>query len=845
MAGDVFMNRAALLFFASLRVAEGTFMAVVHNQHPRAMVYLAFLAVSSAVTWTIFSILLAYAWPPIALRVENGHQWAAFDRAANRARGTELLDIRGRYVGLISSAFERDNLEFLGSEVWFGGVRLYPDHKTIPLADAPPHFWRCFVWLEDRHRDTWRNPFGIDFVSVWRIPFDFVLGSVREGRFVRPRGGSTLEMQLARSMRKRYAHNSNAVIRKLQEWRAAPVLKHQLVTRGDDRRLRAWIAQHIALVQGAGGRQDIFGVEAAGRFLFGKSASQLDAAEQLVLAAAAQRPLRMRRSPESQQRTLRLTIEDRALLCADGNRYLHGQPIIPDQDERQATVVRLVEFMTKPYPGPHVNPDFMPFVSDLTAHPAGPRLDPQRLAANLALGVQQELVAQIADEYAPTADGAAHPWRGQIAAVTLTLDLAANLAFRGQLDGAILAIEEGVPQSQPPRLSVGVLGAPSRANNVINTGSSEVQDIVNTPLVRYLGTRVPLLTIAAAGDGRIVRFVNTGANSYYFGSVGQRPDVGFFADGAYDADLERRAIASIGKVAVALVLAEAGEENVDRVLDNTCLPGLSDRCMSPRTFLGGVPRASMRKAFAESLNSAVIREAARVVDPQRIDEFMQALGFRLPEEHRGSAAATNLVLGRYVGRPRSVQMLMQVALAYAQGKFDATIYAPTFIDSVQMFEPSKDRFLGPGPTPFAVLSFKLRDLIRPGPNPPGAAAFVRRALSSPMCFEDAENIATLRRLRKWCADINPLVRIHLAKTGTFSTGQSVSSYNEADWWIAGAIEFVDGRDFSYVVTAGAGIPSAPFARNLGAGRLAPVVDALLQDLYRERPVRSPSALRAN
>ena len=34
-------------------------------------------------------------------------------------------------------------------------------------------------------------------------------------------GGSTLEMQLARSMWKQYRHNSNPLIRKIREWRAA------------------------------------------------------------------------------------------------------------------------------------------------------------------------------------------------------------------------------------------------------------------------------------------------------------------------------------------------------------------------------------------------------------------------------------------------------------------------------------------------------------------------------------------------------------------------------------------------------------------------------------------------
>lgn len=786
---------------------------------------LAVWSIYALIGWTAFAAFIAYGLP-VVTTMGDARDWRAFERAASRARGVTLMDARGRYVGIISSAFEPDVVTRLPRSERFGGLMLFPDHKTAPLEDAPPLFWRCLVYLEDRHRGTWRNPHGVDFIGVWRIPFSAALLSARRLKLSAPAGGSTLEMQIARSMWKRYAHNSNMALRKLQEWRAAPVIKRHLVTKGDDRRLRAWAAQHIALAQGVGGAHDVHGVEAAARFLFGKPAAQLDPAEQLVLAAAAKRPLRMRKDQVERQAELKRVIERRAILCADPARRLWGAPVIPDDAERQATLARLLELARTPYQGPYVDPDFAPFIQFLVEHKDGPRLDPQRVAANLAFGVQREVVAEFADLFAPGADGKSHPWRGRMAWVELTLDVAKNAAFRDRADEAILRIEREAAGSSPPRLAPGALAAPSRAGSDI----AGDPDLRRTPLIQRLGARVPILAAAANERGEIVRFLNTGEDSAYMGGVAQRPDVGPFGDGPYQPARETRVIASLGKAAAALLLAEAGEGDAGRAVPNVCQPGVRENCMSPATGRGGRPKVALRKAFAESLNAAVIGVVAERVPDARIDAFMTGLGFYLPQPQRGEPPATSLALGRYVGRPRAIQTMMAAALAYAREDFDADIALPHFVDLVRSFDPAADRFATAGVEAFPARALKLAELVAPGPDRAAAGRFVREALSAPMCFEDAENRASLRRLRDWCAARNPAVRMHLAKTGTLSTGRSIGGYNEAGWWIAGAIEFKDGRRYSYVVSAGVADPSAPFARDLGGGRLAPLVSALLEDL---------------
>ena len=225
-----------------------------------------------------FGALLWFGWLNGAFLVNGKARWNAFQFADMRARAVAMYDSRGRYFGIVHPETENDHLgEFdRGALAPYGAS---PDHKAVPVADAPPYFWRCVVYTEDRHRGEWRNRYGVDALNLARLP-------------VSSRGGSTLEMQLARSMWKMHSRNSNPMLRKFHELSEAPVLNHFLVKDGNTAGLERWFSEHIPLVQGGGDEQgSIYGVYAAGQFLFGKRAEELDAAEQLVLAAAVRRPI--------------------------------------------------------------------------------------------------------------------------------------------------------------------------------------------------------------------------------------------------------------------------------------------------------------------------------------------------------------------------------------------------------------------------------------------------------------------------------------------------------------------------------------------------------------------------
>jgi penicillin-binding protein 1A len=150
---------------------------------------------------------------------------------------------------------------------------------------------------------------------------------------------------------------------------------------------------------------------------------------------------------------------------------------------------------------------------------------------------------------------------------------------------------------------------------------------------------------------------------------------------------------------------------------------------------------------------------------------------------------------------------------------------PYFVDAYRRIETAAD-----GGQSFTQETPE-RTVFEPGADiGPEQAAFVRAVLSQPVC--DAKD-GTLRRLNDWCAAGRGDVKLHVAKTGSVSAGPLGGAFNESDLWIAGGIEFMDGRAYSYVISLGAGSPRAAFAKNLGGGILSPLAGVLLQDLLED------------
>lgn len=238
------------------------------------------------------------------------------------------------------------------------------------------------------------------------------------------------------------------------------------------------------------------------------------------------------------------------------------------------------------------------------------------------------------------------------------------------------------------------------------------------------------------------------------------------------------------------------------------MDGLQDGCAGAKVRPTPA-RVTLRRAFGSSLNPAIIRAMGEGTTIQKTVTLMDQLGFYLPENHRSTPVATSVALGRYAGRPRAVHWLAAVAMQAARGK-TGPVNAPYFVERYRLIEPlANGDFTFRQETP-ARASFELEE-----PVSADGAAFLRAVLSEPVC--DAKE-GTLRRLNAWCAAARKDVRVHVAKTGTVPVRTIGGTFDESDWWIAGGIEFEDGRAYSYVISLGAGSPRGAFARGLGAGR---------------------------
>ena len=804
-------------------------------------------------------------------------RWVQLRNADLRAQATAIYDAKGRFSGVIHPEGEPDHLgEYKRAETLRIGT--FPDHKSVPVYDAPEFFWRCAVYTEDRHRRTLGNPFGVDGRGILQMPFT-------------GRGGSTLEMQLARSL---YKMNPDAVNRykctpdqrknrevgkehrlclsgfqsirfkfkrKFKEWYTAPILSRRLIPGQDELEMRRWFANHVPLISAGGGESgSIYGVYGAGQYLFGKRPEELDIAEQLILAAAVRTPIYWRAEPDdpTNEEAVTRTRESRAIqirraigtpekrgrarLCARPDMLLQdGQPVVPDaallaaypgleaEEARQRLVARLDE-LSDPSLWVPTPAGFEDATRALRMGQGPVATGPTRLVMEIAPNVQRETAGSLAEELKreddASEDGVAlfgrylHPWRGRVREVHITLDLEKNYRFRSKVRSALPGIGDE-------------LAADGRFRRGALPFRNEDGDLKRGEM--------PVLLVAADENGRIVRYYNSGQDAFFFGFRQQREDLQWWGSGAYVLDKEQRSVASTAKVAAALLISEGGETNVSRTVTNECLGMLEESCFDPKKPDAGTPlRVSIRQIYAESLNSPLVRLINEKSSPERILALMRPLGFKDPADLDSedlSNVSTELVLGRFSGRPRATLWLMGVAFEQVRETGNA-VRQPFLIE--RMVTIDEDDRSGRSPAKAVDMPQSAFDS---GTFFGGAtsASFLEEVLSEPLCNTGGK--ATLRRLAEWCARGNRNVRVHIAKSGTVpACGEKDSackarvpscgggSCDEMDWWIVGAIEFADGRSYTYLATMGAADRSRAFARDMGGGRLSPLVSILLEDL---------------
>lgn len=156
--------------------------------------------------------------------------------------------------------------------------------KIVDVKDLPPHVINAVMAIEDRR---FYDHFGMDIVGIGRAFFV----NISKGGFVQ--GGSTLTQQLAKNL---FLTRERTIKRKVQELMLSFQLERELTK---DEILSAYL-NRVYLGSGA------YGIDAAAKVYFNKSASELNIREAATIAGLLKAPSRYSPSnnPElSAQRT--------------------------------------------------------------------------------------------------------------------------------------------------------------------------------------------------------------------------------------------------------------------------------------------------------------------------------------------------------------------------------------------------------------------------------------------------------------------------------------------------------------------------------------------------------------
>ena len=190
-------------------------------------------------------------------------------------------------------------------------TRIYSENRTVvPIQQLPPYLPQAFVAAEDSR--FYVHP-GLDLWSVFRA----ALNNIKSGR--RGQGGSTITQQVAKSL---LLTPEKTYLRKFKEailaWRIDTLLSK-------DEILHIYLNQ-IYLGSGA------YGVEAAARDYFDKSARNLSVGEAAILAGLPQAPSRyapdrhMKAARKRQRYVLNRMVAD-GYLSSDNARTAYDNPV--------------------------------------------------------------------------------------------------------------------------------------------------------------------------------------------------------------------------------------------------------------------------------------------------------------------------------------------------------------------------------------------------------------------------------------------------------------------------------------------------------------------------------------
>ena len=771
---------AELVLFVPARLVRFFIDAIAFNPRLGPVRYLAV----GAIGYIAFALLLVYVVAP--LRGLTGQYFLAdklrYD--AERWVATAIYDRGNNFVGTFDPRLDsmRD-VNYTGSAIQIGDHTANPDHKSIPVRDVPDDYWKCLKFHEDRYLGGPLNPYGIDLVGVLKIPYTSIVRTIRTKRPSLGVGGSTLPMQFARVIYNTPPSSSEGSAtklgRKLAEWWIAPVIYQVLTAGGDDTPLRQWAANHIWLAQRTGGAP-LHGVEMTARVVFGKEAKDLTTAEQYVLASAVNKPIILLEGSE-QLNAVRLDrwryiTEVRARTCAE--------KLIKDDAEQKKTVFELFQLAGGP-PDPKVKPKLQAALDTYAPNlakraVANPMVRASALMPSARFGLREEMKQAYG-----------FSWRDYVRGVTTTFDVTENLSF-GEKVKTKLAVLDG---QYAARLNANVTLDPAKAT---------------------AGKKLPnIILIAANAKGEIVRYYEQGESASYFGSPLARDT----KTGVYTPERESRMLASTAKILAAVAIANEGKDEPGTLYMDADAPArVGEGCEH-----GGGQRVPRRAivAFACSLNNPLLTRAAALGQP-RIKHLIDRFGFNMPPTNangEGTPPSTAIVLGQIAGSPRRVHQMSSVVLASLIGQGGKPVHLPTLIKSLDYTNRAGAK---------EAARDTVSDIVPNVLIKPSGRGMLKSLLEAPLCHTaGGQPAGTLKSISTWCAARHPGLRLHFAKTGTKPT---LDPNATVDTWITGGVQFANGAAYSYVALVGTGSVSEPWAHNMNAAQITPLVDVLLTDL---------------
>lgn len=740
-------------------------------------------AVCATVGYVAFALVLVYVVAPI--RGFTGQYFLAdklrYD--AERWVATAIYDRNQHFVGTFDPRLDsmRD-VNYTDSAIEFGDHTANPDHKSIPVREVPPAYWACLKYHEDRYLGGPLNPYGIDLVGVLKIPFSSLKRTIATRRPSLGVGGSTLPMQFARVIYNTPPSASEGGLtklrRKLAEWWIAPVIYQVLTAGGDDTPLKEWAANHIWLAQRTGG-SPLHGVEMTARVVFGKEAQDLTTAEQYVLASAVNKPIILL-SGDDRLNAVRLDrwryiTEVRARTCAE--------KLITDQAAQSKVVFELVQLAGGP-PDPKVKPKlqaaldtYAPYLAKRAV--ANPMLRAAALMPDARFGLREEMKQAYG-----------FSWRDYVRGVTTTLDTTENLAFGEQVKARLAKLDTDYA---------------ARMNSNYTLDPAKVAP----------GKKLPnVILVAANATGDIVRYFEAGESASYFGSPSARDP----KSGVYDGSREGRMLASTAKILAAIAIANEGRDQPGTLYPDADASGAPEGCQH-----GGGQHALRRAlvAFACSLNNPLLTRTAQIGQP-RIKHLIERFGFNMPPASangEGTPPSTAVVLGQIAGSPRRVHQMSGVVLASLIGQGGKPVHLPTLIKTLDYTNREDVHTTARDTVSDIVPNVLIKASARP---------MIKTLLEAPLCHvAGGQPAGTLKSISGWCAARHPGLRLHFAKTGTKPT---LDPNATVDTWVTGGVQFTNGAAYSYVVVVGTGSVAEPWAHNMNAAHITPLVEALLLDL---------------